>query len=373
MLDFTETDGLFDHYEVNREPFWPRISWLIAGSGVWHLVLLVLIIMIPPLRNAFNLTVLFSSGGFVDRAYNKTEIGEDGDVTEINLEKFHYPEGYFSVDEFGNPLPQLPAPAPAPFTPPAFTPASVTKPTPTPAPSPAASPSPAIATNSPAPSPADKSAADKADADKKAADKAQKDLEDASKRTGIELPEEGEVNKRPFTDLGAYANGLKKEGKLDFDKPFEIVIDTHLDKDGKLVNPKISKQSGDAILIDLGGRLVAAMTDSGVLFYLKKINEDKPGTKVVFTIKQDGNEVIATVESEVSSPDSARQLAKAFSVMLFAGAETRKGKNEEPIIRSTTVSPDGSKVVFKLTMAHQDVVDIVKKGMAEPSPTVTPS
>jgi len=29
--------------------------------------------------------------------------------------------------------------------------------------------------------------------------------------------------------------------------------------------------------------------------YLKKINEDKPGTKVTFTIKQDGNEVVATV------------------------------------------------------------------------------
>ena len=371
MLDFTETDGLFENFEVNREPFWPRISWLIAGSGVWHLVLLALVIMIPPLRNAFNLTVLFSSGGFVDRAYNKTEIGEDGDITELTLEKFHYPEGYFSVDEQGNPLQQFPAPAP--FTPSTFSPAPVAKPTPTPAPSPGASPSPAIATNSPVPSPSVKTAAENKDAEKKAADKAQKDLEDASKKTGIDLPEEGEVNKRPFTDLAAYANGLKKEGKLDFDKPFEIVIDTNLDKDGKLVNPKVSKQSGDAILIDLGGRLVAAMNDSGVLFYLKKINEDKPGTKVVFTIRQDGNEVVATVESEVSSPDSARQLSKAFGLMLAVGAESRKGKNEEPIIRSTTVSPDGNKVVFKLTMAHKDVVDIVHKGMAEPSPTVTPS
>jgi hypothetical protein len=371
MLDFTDRDGLFENFEVNREPFWPRISWLIAGSGVWHLVLLALVIMIPPLRNAFNLTVLFSSGGFVDRAYNKTEIGEDGDVTEINLEKFHYPEGYFSVDENGSQLQQFPAPAP--FTPSTFSPAPVPKPTPTPAPSPGASPSPAIAANSPVPSPSVKTAAENKDAEKKAADKAQKDLEDASKKTGIDLPQEGEVNKRPFTDLAAYANGLKKEGKLDFDKPFEIVIDTNLDKDGKLVNPKVSKQSGDAILIDLGGRLVAAMNDSGVLFYLKKINEDKPGTKVVFTIRQDGNEVVATVESEVSSPDSARQLSKAFGLMLAVGAESRKGKNEEPIIRNTTVSPDGNKVVFKLTMAHKDVVDIVHKGMEEPSPTVTPS
>ena len=38
MLALTETDGLFGNFEINREPFWPRISWLLAGSGVWHLV-----------------------------------------------------------------------------------------------------------------------------------------------------------------------------------------------------------------------------------------------------------------------------------------------------------------------------------------------
>jgi len=30
---FTEKDTLFGKFEVNREPFWPRISWLIAGPG----------------------------------------------------------------------------------------------------------------------------------------------------------------------------------------------------------------------------------------------------------------------------------------------------------------------------------------------------
>jgi len=111
MFDFTETDGLFENFEVNREPFWPQISWLIAGSGVWHLVLLACIIWIPPVRNALNIVVLFSGGGFVDRPYNKTEI-EQGDITEITLEKFHYPEGYFAMDQQGMPIEQLPPPVP---------------------------------------------------------------------------------------------------------------------------------------------------------------------------------------------------------------------------------------------------------------------
>jgi len=365
MLDFKDTDGLFEHFEVNRDPFWPRISWLVAGSGAWHLVLLACILLIPPVRNAFSLAVLFSHGGFVDRPYNKTAIG-DGDITEMTLEKFHYPEGYFLIDQQGMPIQQFPMMPPAP---PVFAPAQVIKPASTPAPTPLASPSPAIATSSPAASPGVKTAPETKPVDPKAVAKAQKELEDASKKTGIELPAEGEVNKAPFKDLAVYATSLKDKGQLDFDKPFEVVIETELDKSGKLVNPKVSRKSGDDNLVDLGTRLVAAMNDSGILFYLKKINEDKPGTKVIFTIKQDTNEVTATVESEVTSPDSARQLAGGFKVLLAAGAKSRAGKDEEILIQHTTVSADGKNIVFKLNMAHKDVVDIVKKGMAEPSAT----
>lgn len=381
MLDFRETGELFDRFEINREPFWPRISWLVAGSGVWHLVLLACVILIPSVRDALSLAALFQGAGFVDKAYKKTQIADEGDLSEITGEKFRYPDGYFLIDQQGMPIQQFPI-TPA-FIPPPFTPSRAAAPLPTPAPSPIASPSPALATSSPAPSPAAKAGADKsaakrpadktadkkASADAKTAAQGQKELEDVSKQTGIDLPKEGEINKAPFKDLAVYATGLRDKGQLDFEKPFEVVIETALDKDGKLVNPKVSRKAGDDNLVDLGTRLVAAMNDSGILFYLKKINEDKPGTKVVFTIKQDTNEVIATVESEVTSTDSARQLAAGFKILLAAGAKARAGKDEEILIQHTTVTADQKSIVFKLNMAHKDVVDIVKKGMAEPAPT----
>src|SRR5207244_3061018 len=206
---------------------------------------------------------------------------------------------------------------------------------------------------------ADKKADQKENA--KSVDQAQKDLEAASKKTGIDLPEEGEINKAPFKDLAADATSLKDTGKLNFDQPFEVSIDTTLDEDGKLVKPIVTKKTGDATLVDLGTRLVAAMNDSGVLFYLKKINEDKPNTKVVFTIRQDGKEVAATVESEVASADSASKLSRGFALMLALGADSRKGHDEEILLKSMKVSAEGNKVVFKLTMEHDAVVDIVKK------------
>jgi hypothetical protein len=372
MLNFTDTGGLFDNFEVNREPIWPKLKWLLAQSAAWHLLLVLCVLMIPPVRNALSIAMVLSGGRFVDKPYNKTEI-DDADIIDLTGEKFHYPEGYFAMDQPGLPNPN-PLFSAASYTPRTFKPVPAQNPSPSPTPTPIASPSasasPAIAANHPPDSAPKPSVSPKA-ADDKATEKAQQRLESASKATGIELPQEGEVNKQPFRDLAAYATDLKNQNKLDFDQPFEISIDTELNKDGKLVNPQVTKKSGDPNLTDLAKRLVEAMNDSGVLFYLKKINEDKPGTKVVFTIKQDGKEVLATVESEVASAVSARQLSSAFSLMLGLGADSRKGKDEEILLRSTTVSPDGKKVVFKLNMAHQDVVDIVKRGM-EPSPTVSP-
>src|ERR1041385_350649 len=373
-LDFTDTGGLFNHYEVNREPFWPQLSWLLGGSAVWHIVLIIMIVMIPPLRNAFHITALFSGAGFVDRPYNRTEIGDDVDIIDFTTEKFHYPEGYFAMDQQG--MPPLPAtPMPAPFTPQRVNLQPTPTPTPTPTPSPTATP--LIAANGAKPEdgakPADNKAAPTPSADDKATEKAQKDLEAASKKTGIELPAEGEINKAPFKDLAKYATDLRDQGKLDFNKPFEVSIDTALGADGKFVKANVTTKSGDETLTDLGKRLVGAMNDSGVLYYLKKINQDKPGTKIVFTIKQEGNDVIAMVESEVSSEASARLLSKDFAIMLAARALSRKGKDEEVLLKKTQVNADGSKLVFKLTLPHDDAVEIVKKGIATPSPSVTPS
>ena len=376
MLNFADTGGLFDHFEVNREPFWPRIVWLVAGSGVWHLFILALIVMIPPVRDAFSITAMFRDVGFVDRPYSRTEIGDNVDILDYSTEKFHYPEGYFAMDQQG--MPPLPG---FPVTP-AFTPASVSpafnpSPTPTVTPTPTPTPPVLIAGNNPdgktsagkgaEPKPSPSASPDKS------VEQAQKELEAASKKTGIDLPEEGEINKAPFKDLAAYATTLKDAGKLDLNKSFEVSIDTSLNSDGKLVKANVSRKAGDDTLVDLGKRLVEAMNESGVLFYLKKINEDKPGTKVIFTIKQDGNDVVATVESEASSADSANKLSRGFGLMLLAGAASRKGHDEEILLKSTKVSADNDRVVFKLTMAHKDVVDIVKKGMTISTPTPTPS
>jgi len=197
------------------------------------------------------------------------------------------------------------------------------------------------------------------------ADEAQTELDKTAEKNNLSLPTENEINKKAMRDFANYANELRKQGKLDLNQPFEIIIEAVLDKDGKLKDAKFTKNAGDANLVDLFGHMVAALNDSGFLVYLKPVDKDNPGSKVVFTVKQGDNEVLATVESEASSEDSARVLAKGFQLALSIGAQSRAGKDEEALLRNTSAEPVGKKIVFNFTMPRQAVVDLIKKQLAD--------
>ena len=143
-------------------------------------------------------------------------------------------------------------------------------------------------------------------------EEAQKQLEKTAEQNNIPLPEENQINKKPLKDLAALMNDLKNEGKLDLNKPFQIVIEAELDENAKLINARFTRKEGDQILQDLFSKMVTALNDSGLLIFLQPISQDNPGATVRITIKQGDKDVLASVESEASSPGSAEKLAKGF-------------------------------------------------------------
>lgn len=357
---------LFANFEVNKEARWPIISRLLGGSFVAHLLLLSCVLYIPGVRAAFNLASLISDASFVDRDYERTQIGDDVQMVELSREKFRYPDGYFALEGqtvIPPPLPPITTPSFIAQAPPAVQPEFGPSPSSSPSPiasasatpSSNASPSQTIAQSNPSP----------AQSPAMTADEAQTELDKTAAKNNLELPKENEINKKAMKDFAAYALDLKNQGKLDLNQPFEIVIEAELDENGKLKNAKFTKKAGDANLVDLFGRMVAALNDSGFLVYLKPVDKDNPGSKVVFTIKQGESEVLATVESEASSIESARVLAKGFNVALSLGAQSRAGKDEEALLKNTTAEPVGKKIVFNFTMPRQAVVDLIKKQLAD--------
>jgi len=354
---------LFDKFEVNRDPKWPMLSRLVGASLIVHLALVWMVIYVPAVRDTVNIAALIANTKFVDQDYIATQIGDE--VQIVSLEKFQYPEGYFAVE--AQPGSGLVAAAKDPFAPKIISqwnpkerdPEALASPSPSPAASPLASPSPSAsvspeiaqnATASPSPSPLSQ-------------EDAQKELEKTAAQNNVPLPDENQINKKVLKDFAAYANDLKNQGKLDLNKPFEIVIEAQLNANGKLVNPRFTKKEGDANLVDLFGRMIAALNDSGFLTYLSPISKDNPGSTVRITVKQGETEVLASVESETTSPERAKSLAGVLNNLLFFGASSRQGKEEEVIMKNTTASPDGKKVMVNFSMPRQSVVEMIKKQM----------
>jgi hypothetical protein len=363
---------LFKDFEVNWEHRGPLVLKLIAWSVLVHVLSIACLLYVPGVRNVLSIAGLVADTRFVNKDYERTEIGDEVQFVQLAGEKFRYPDGYWALE--GQPGVVMPPPAPPPSqiivqqsqpagpvqapTPPLPEPSA----TPTPLPISSTSPSP-VPTGSPSQAVAQSNASPSPSVDEKK-DQAQTELDKVAKENNLTLPKEGEINKKALKDFASYANDLKNQGKLDLNKPFEIVIEAELDGNGKLKDPKFTKKEGDPNLVDLFGRMVAALNDSGFLVYLKPIDNDNPGTKVVFTVKQGETEVLASVESEVSSDNSARLLAKGFNAALTIGAESRAGKDEEVLLRNTSAEPNGKKIIFNFTMPRQAMVEFIKKQLA---------
>lgn len=337
----------------------PILMRLTGASLLLHMVMLWAVVYVPAFRDALNIAALVASTKFVDREYNRTVIGEDVTMLDLANEKFRYPDGYFAVANELAPGDLVAGNSgPDPFAPRIISQANLSKAEPQASPSPSPGP---LASASPSPSISPTTAAI-ADSNKSLTpEESQKKLEQTAAENNLELPDEAQLNKQVLKDFAKYANDLKEQGKLNIDQPFEVIIEAELDKNGKLINPRFTKKSGDPNLIDLFGRMVAALNDSGFLIYLKPISNDNPGATIKFTIKQGESEVLASVESEASSPDNARVLAKALNAVLVFGAGTRQGKDEEVLMRNTNATPDGKKVVVNFSMPRQSVVDMIKK------------
>ena len=352
---------LFEKFEVNRDPRWKVLTRLLVGSLVVHLVLLWMAVYVPTVRDTLNIAALVASTKFVDKPYEATQIANDVQVVQL----FRYPEGYFTPD--GQVAAELP-PAAVPGVVDPFAPKIISQASsspnvePSPSPSPVASVSPdASPSASPVASASPPSAIAQASPSPLTPEEAQKQLEKTAEQNDLTLPEENEINKKPLKDFAAYANDLKNQGKLDLNKPFEIVIEAKLDEKGKLKEAKFTRTEGDENLVDLFSKLVAALNDSGFLTYLQPISKDNPNATVKITVKQGEQEVLASVESEASSPQRAESLAKALNNLLFFGASSRAGKDEEVIMKNTNATPDGKKVVVNFSMPRQSVVDMIKK------------
>ena len=345
MFQFHDTGGLFEKFEINADPFWPKVSRLVGGSVIFHLILIACVVFIPPVRNALSIAMVISGGRLVDRPYKKTQIENEGDITEITTEKFHYPEGYFAMDE--SPFP-TPSPTPEVIMSRTFhpQPLPVVEPGPSPTPSTAASASPPkLATASPSPT-VDAAA-------EEAARKQEEELDRIAKENGVKRPKE--INTRPFKDLLADAKKKKDKGELNLTGQIELTVEADRDPDGTLKNAKVTDKKGDKTLEKVALDFIAALSDSGVLDFLE-------GTKHIrLTAKLDDKNVEIVASSEVESVERARQMEKGLSMLIVAGRLVKHGKDEEIYYNHTQMSSNEKEVSVKFAIPRSELSQLLSK------------
>ena len=369
---------LFTNFEVNRESRWQILLALVAGSVTLHIALAASVVLVPTFRDALNIAALAGKTSYVDKAYTRTVFGEDIQMVQV-VPKFQYPPGYFAPESSLALAGASPSPTPDPNAPKIVSQVKPLPPEHAPSqfPSPAASsPSPVVAqaTGSPAgqsaevkggkPSGEQKAEEQKADpADEAKKQDAQKQLDAVAAANNFEMPTDMEINRKPLKDLVAETNDLKNQGKLDLGQAFDLRIDADLDAQGQLSKPTVTRKSGDPTLVDLSTRAIGVLNETGLVVYLKYLSEGKP-LKVTFVISQDQDHLNATVESEVNSEDVARQKVTTMNLALVLGQAARDGKDEAILMRSTSVSSEGKRVVVKFKMPRQAVEDLLKRQLA---------
>ena len=351
---------LFANFEINREPRWQMLLRLVAGSLVLHAMFVAAAVYVPGVRSALNIASMFSGADYVDEDYTKTSIGDRATIVDLAQEKFQYPEGYFSTavsepDPFAAqiieeanvveppppPMPKMPKPTPTPT--PLPSPSATPTPQPTPSPGAAATPNSTVAAN-----------------EKLSEEEKEKTLNKVAEASGVQRPQT--INKRPFTELLAKYKTLKDKGELDLSGSIEMVIVGELKPDGKLDKVEVVQKTGDPRLTQAAKDFVAALSDSGVLNFLKDPkNPTLPPDHLTLTVKLNETDIAVNVASEMNTEERAKEMASGYNTLLSLGAWAKKGKDEEVLYKSTKVSATGKQIVVDFSLPRATAGEMLKK------------
>lgn len=354
------------HETMNRDTRTPWMLRTLGASLAAHALFIASIVYIPAVRDTFSLASTLSGLRFVEEDYTKTVVGQRADVM-LNFadNKLYYPPGYFSQTALPSPdAPQLveevrpqPMPTPKPVR---------LKPTPTPTPE--ASPSPDAAAAAGDETTAKNEGDPNASPTPAATPQSVEEAERIAKEANVEkLPE---INKKPFIDLLKQGKVMKDAGELDLSGTLEMEFEADREEDGRLTKVEVTgAAASNAKLVQLSKDFIAAISDSKALAALK-------GTRhLKMKVKLDDKEVSVRVLTEMASADEASSMSNGYNGLLWLGAQSKRGKDEEVIFKSVQVASEAKQIVLTFNMPRKAAGDLLSKMIKNnetTAPTATP-
>ena len=174
-------------------------------------------------------------------------------------------------------------------------------------------------------------------------------------------------NKKPLKDFAKRATTEVKNVKLD--APFSVTIAADLDKgkDGKTIvlkNPKLIKANpqtpNDEQMAKLAQDAILAIGDSGWLGYLNTIGIKK----VVFTLSQDNENIIANIIGDQKDENSAKTSASGLTGLISIGKGATDG-DEKVLLEGASVTSEGKSVILNVKIPKQIALEMIKSKLKE--------
>lgn len=187
-----------------------------------------------------------------------------------------------------------------------------------------------------------------------------------------------EINRKPLTDFADEVAIQVDAKEVDLNQPFMIVMNGVLTKDGKLDRKlskfDVSKQKGDAKMIDVAKAAIEAVGDSGFLTYLKSLNVEK----LTVTLVQDNENINAVISSTQTSPERAKVIASGLNSYISVGKIAVKNPSDErTLLDGAKVADDGKNFVLNFTIpkpvAHEMITRKLKEAQAKRTQQGQPS
>jgi hypothetical protein len=331
------------HYKLNRDEAarTPSVLRLLGGSVIAHALLIAAMVYVPGVRDTFALAQTLSAFQMVSEDYRKTEVHERATIINLAANQLYYPYDLQNPPAAEDPtLIEAAAPPPPPPRP------RRQRAAPTPTPSPEASPEVAGNAGDPAASPSPNASP--------AAPQSVEEAERIAKESGAEkFPV---INTRPFEDLLKEGKRMRDAGEINLEGTLEMTVEADRQEDGVLTNVVITGgAASDERMKQLAKDFISALSDSKILAALK-------GTKrLMMKLKLDAEQVDVRVTSDMATAEEAARMASGYNGLLFIGAVSKKGKDEEQIFKSVKVSSEAKQIVLTFNMPRKEAGALVSK------------
>jgi hypothetical protein len=183
---------------------------------------------------------------------------------------------------------------------------------------------------------------------------------------------EDQINKRPFVDLAKTINDLLDKNQVKLDSPIMIAATGKIDKKTNKFDPKTfiyqKTDSQDKMLIEVVKEAIEAMNDSGYLVYLTALS----GKNLSIQILQDENNVGALIQSELENENKAKSISSGLNLIISGKKQAKEAatadqndKDDLLLLQNAAVTAQGKKLVIGFNIPKADLQRMIQRKLAD--------